>query len=145
MTGLLDLYVARKRKRQLSSDSESDIAPAQAAGPSQPTIEGGSELQAIIIHGSPESGPPDQTEQAGDARTESKEADLVPRALQVIPPSDRAEGQPSRSKFMWSGLPRPTFTEWIITNHYAPLRRPEPPRVEVSTPGADEVKYIMRR
>ena len=28
MTGLLDRYAARKRKRQLSSDSESDIAPA---------------------------------------------------------------------------------------------------------------------
>ena len=28
MTGLLDRYVARKRKRQLSSGSESDIAPA---------------------------------------------------------------------------------------------------------------------
>ena len=69
MTGLLDSYAARKRKRQLSSDSESDIVPAQAAGPSQPTTEGGSEVQAIIILGSPESGPIDQTEPARDART----------------------------------------------------------------------------
>ena len=44
MTGLLDRYAARKRKRQLSSDSESDIAPAQAMGPSQPAAEGGSEV-----------------------------------------------------------------------------------------------------
>ena len=28
MTGLLDRYAAHKRKRQLSSNSESDIAPA---------------------------------------------------------------------------------------------------------------------
>ena len=59
MTGLLDHYAARKRKRQLSSGSESNIAPAQAAGPSQPVTERGSEVQAIIIPGSPESGPID--------------------------------------------------------------------------------------
>ena len=44
MAGLLDRYAARKRKRQLSSGSESDIAPAQAAGPSQPAAKGGSEV-----------------------------------------------------------------------------------------------------
>ena len=67
MTGLLDRYVARIRKRQLSSGSESDISPAQATGPSQLTAEGGLEMQAIIIAGSPESGPTDQTEPAGVA------------------------------------------------------------------------------
>ena len=35
--------------------------------------------------------------------------------------------------------------ERIITNCYAPPRGPDPPRMEVSAPGADEVKYIMRR
>ena len=54
-TGLLDCYAARKRKRQLSSSSESD--PAQTAGPSQPAAEGGLEMQAIVIPGSPEPGP----------------------------------------------------------------------------------------
>ena len=43
-------------------------------------------MQAIIIPGSPEPGPIDQTEPTGDARTESKEADPVPSALQVDPP-----------------------------------------------------------
>ena len=46
---------------------------------------------------------------------------------------------------MRSGLLRPTLPERIITNCYVPRRGPEPPRVEVSTPGVDEVKYIMRR
>ena len=114
-------------------------------GPSQPAVEGSSEVQAIIIPGSSESGPTDQMEPAGVAWLESKEADLVPSALQVIPPSDRDEGQPSRSKFMRSGLPRPTLPKWIITNCYSPPRGSEPPRVEVSAPGADEVKRIMRR
>ena len=66
-------------------------------------------------------------------------------ALQAIPPSDRAEGQPSRSKFMRSGLPRPTLPDRIITDCYAPSHGLEPPRVEVSAPGADEVKHIMSR
>ena len=40
MTGLLDRYAAHKRKRQLSSSSESDISPAQTARSSQPTAKG---------------------------------------------------------------------------------------------------------
>ena len=145
MTGLLDCYATRKRKRQLSSGSESDIAPTQATGPSQPAVEGGLEVQAIIIPGSPESGPTDQTEPVGLSRIKSKEADPVSSALQVIPPSDRDEGQPRRSKFMWFGLPRPTLPERIITNCYVPPCGQEPPRVEVSAPRVDEVKYIMHR
>ena len=42
MTGLLDGYASRKRKRQLSSSSESD--PVQTAGPSQAVAEGGSKM-----------------------------------------------------------------------------------------------------
>ena len=101
-------------------------------------------MQAIVIPGSPEPGCTDQTEPAGVAQIESKEADPVPSALQVIPPSDQDEGQPSRSKFMWFGMPRPPLPERIITNCYTPSRGSEPPKVEVSAPGADEVKYIMR-
>ena len=81
MTGLLDRYAARKRKRQLSSDIESDIAPSQVEGPSQPAVEGGLEEQVIIIPGSPESWLADQTETAGAACIKSKEADLVPSSL----------------------------------------------------------------
>ena len=137
MTGLLDRYASCKRKRQLSSGSESDIAPAQTTGPSHPAAEGGSEGQAIIIPSSPESGPINQTEPTGVARLESKEADPISSALQVIPPSDRDEGQPSRSKFMRSGLPRSTLPERIITNSYAPPCGSKPPRMEVSAPEAD--------
>ena len=42
-------------------------------------------------------------------------------------------------------LPRPPLPKRIITNCYAPPHGPKPPIVEVSAPGADEVKYIMRR
>ena len=57
-------------------------------------------VQAIIIPGSPESGSTNQMKPVGVAWIESKEADPVPSALQVIPPSDRDEGQSSRLKFM---------------------------------------------
>ena len=98
-------------------------------------------MQAIIIPSSLEPRSTDQKKPVGVARTESKEADPVPSALQVIHPSD--EGRPGRSKFMRSGLPRPPLPERIITNSYAPPRGSEPPRVEVSEAGADEVKFIM--
>ena len=42
-------------------------------------------MQAIVIPGSPEPRPTDQTEPTGVARIESKEANPVPSALQVIP------------------------------------------------------------
>ena len=100
-------------------------------------------MQAIVILGSPEPGATNQTELAGVARTESKEADSVRSSLQVIHPSD--EGRLGRSKFMRSGLPRPPLSERIIINSYAPPCELEPSRVEVSTPGADEVNFIMRR
>ena len=35
--GLLDRYAARKRKRQVSSSGESDVAPVRSADPSQPS------------------------------------------------------------------------------------------------------------
>ena len=65
MTGLLDCYAACKRKRQLSSNSESD--PAQTVGPSQSVAEGGSKMQAIVIPCSPEPGSTYQMEPAGVA------------------------------------------------------------------------------
>ena len=46
---------------------------------------------------------------------------------------------------MRSRLPRPTLPDRIIIDCYAPPHVPEPPRVEVSAPGVDEVKHIMRR
>ena len=55
MTGLLDRYAARKRKRQVISIDESDAAPVQTAEPNQPAAddqpaaEGSSRDQAIII------------------------------------------------------------------------------------------------
>ena len=47
MTGLLDRYVSRKRKREESSERE----PDQAEGSNRPTTDGDSEMQTIVISG----------------------------------------------------------------------------------------------
>ena len=49
MTGLLDHYAVRKRKWQESAKREAN----QAEGSNRPSTDGGSEMQAIIISGSP--------------------------------------------------------------------------------------------
>ena len=151
MTGLLDRYAARKRKRQVISNGESDTSPVQTDGPSQPTADGqpaadrSSGDQAIIIPCSPELGRTGRMKPGRVARSELNEDDSAPSALQVIPPSDRAERQPSKSKYMRSGLPRPHRPDQVITESYLSPRGPEPLRVEVSAPRTEEVKDILRR
>ena len=133
------------------SRGESDTAPVHTAGSSQPVVDGqpasdgSSGDQEIIIPCSLELGPRGGTELGGVGRLESNGDDLTLSALQVIPHSDQVEEQPSRSKYMRSGLPRPHRPDQVITDSYLPPHDPEPPRVEVSTPGAEEVKDILRR
>ena len=81
----------------------------------------------------------------GAGRSESNEGDPAPRALEVILSSYRGEEPPSRSEYMRSGLSRPKRPDQVITNNYLPPRGPEPPRVEISAPGDEEVKNILRR
>ena len=83
MTGLLDRYATRKRKRQVSSSGESDPAPVQYAEPSQPAADDQSAAddqpaadessgdRAITIPGSPELGPTGGAEPDGVGRSES--------------------------------------------------------------------------
>ena len=93
--GLLDRYVARKRKRQVSSSGESDVAPVpsadlgQSVTKDQSPADGSSGDRAITIPGSPELGPSIGLE---PDRSESNEDDPAPRALQIIPPSYQGEG-----------------------------------------------------
>ena len=147
---LLDGYAARKRKRQVVSSSELDPALVHSAGPSlsatdgQPVTDGSSGDQAIIISDSPELELAGGEEPDVVGRSESNEGDPAPLALQVIPPSDWGKEQPSKSKHTWSGLPRPHWPNQVITQNYLPPRGPEPPRVEVSALGVEEVKDILR-
>ena len=113
MTGLLDRYAARKRKRQVVSSSELDLAPVHSAGPSlpttdgQPVTDGSSGDQATIIPCSLELEPVGGAESDGADQSESNEGDPASLALQVIPPLYQGEEHPSKSKHTRSGLPRP--------------------------------------
>ena len=146
MVRLLDRYAARKRKRQVSSSGESDAATVQSAKSShpatydEPATDGSSGDWAITIPGSPELGPTCGPKSDGADRSESNEGDPTLRALQVIQPSDTGEVTPRRSEYMRSGLPRPKRPDQVITNNYIPPRRLDPPRVEISALGEEEVK-----
>ena len=121
MTRLLDRYTTRKRKQQVICSSESDPAPVHTTEPSlpvtdgQPVTGGSSGDQAIIIPCSLELEPIGGAELDGVGRSESNEGDPAPRALQVIPPLDQGEEQPSKSKYMRSGLPMPHRSDQVIT------------------------------
>ena len=149
MMGLLDRYVARKRKRQVISSSKSGPALVRTTEPSlqptdgQPVTDESSRDQAIIIPCSPELEPTGGAELDRADQLESNEGDPTPRALQVIPSLDRGEEKPSKSKYMRSGLPRPHQPDQVITQNYLPPRGLEPPRVEISTPRVEEVKDIL--
>ena len=45
---------------------------------------------------------------------------------------------------MLSGLPKPKRPDHVITHNYIPPRGPEPYKVEISAPGEEEVKKILR-
>ena len=121
------------------------MEPSQPAGDDQPAADGSSGDRAITISGSPELGPTGGVEPDGASRSESNEGDPAPQALQVIPPSDRGEEPPSKSKYMRSGLPKPNRPDQVITHNYLPPRGPKPPRVEISALGEEEVKDILGR
>ena len=150
-TGLLDRYATRKRRRQVSLSGESDAAPVQAAEPiqpatgAQPAADGSSGDRAITIPGSPELEPTIGPESDGAGRSDSNEGGLAPQALQVVLPLGQDEGPRDRSEFMRFGLPRPKRPDQVITNNYLPPRGSEPPRVEISAPGEEEVRKILRR
>ena len=84
MTGLLDRYATRKRKRQVSSSGESEAALVQSvelsqpAADDQPAADGSSGDRVITILGSPELGPKGGAEPNGAERSESNEGDPAP-------------------------------------------------------------------
>ena len=75
MTGLLDRYTAKKRKRQENVERRSDAAPDQTDGSSQPDNGGSSKVQAIIIPGSTETGSNDRLDVGADQTDGSSRPD----------------------------------------------------------------------
>ena len=98
MTSLLDCYVAKKRKRQESSEREPDVVPDQAERASQPATDGGSDTQGNVILGSPETGSSDRPASENVVVIESREAPLSPTAIQVVHPPEQAARPSARAK-----------------------------------------------
>ena len=90
MTGLLDRYAARKRKRQEEAEREFERAEGSVRSP----MDGGSEIQTIVIPASPEMGFNDQPGSEYIAREEPREEAPIPLALQVVHPSKWPESRP---------------------------------------------------
>ena len=117
MTELIDRYAARKWKRQESSERE----PDQAEGSNRPTTDGGSEMQTIVILGSPEMGSSDQPGPEDVAPGEPREVASIPPALQMIHPPYQAESQPDMPKLVRTGRKRPLLPDRMLLNSISPL------------------------
>ena len=90
MMGLLDRYATRKRKRHKEVEREAE----RAEGLVRPPMDGGSEIQTIMIPTSPEMGSNDQPSSEDIACEEPREEAPIPPALQVVHPSERPEKPP---------------------------------------------------
>ena len=139
MTGLLDRYVARKRKRQESTER----GPDQVEGSSRLATDGDSEMQEIVITGSPEIGSSDRPGPEDIALGEPREATPILPALQAIHPPDWAESQPDMPKLARTGSKRSLLPDQILLNSYLPPRGPALPMEEVAVPGPKGIKHII--
>ena len=90
MSELVHNFTAQKWKRDASLKQAADATLEVAGGSSQPCPNGGSKVQAIIILGSPKMGVNDQSGRGNVTLAESREAYLVPAALQVVRPPKQA-------------------------------------------------------
>ena len=141
MTGLLDRYAARKRKWQEDVEREVD----RAEGPDWLPTDGGSEMQAIVILGSPETGSNDQPGPEDIARGEPRESTPIPPALQVVRRPDQLECRPGNAKLELPECKRPLPPDRILLNSYLPPHGPASAMEEVTAPGPDNIKLILHR
>ena len=92
MSGLVHNFTSRKQKRDAILEQVVDVVHEVARGLSQPGLNWGFEVQAIVIPGSPEMSLNDQPVTENITMEESREASLVPAALQVVHPLEEATG-----------------------------------------------------
>ena len=77
MTGLVDRYTSRKRKRQEDAEREAD----RAEGSNRLPTDRGSEVHAIMILTSPKTGSNEKSGPKHTAHGESRESTPIPPAL----------------------------------------------------------------
>ena len=139
MTGLLDLYAARKRKRQEEAEREAE----RAKGSVRPPMDGGSEIQTIMIPTSPEMGSNDQPGSEDIAREEPREEAPIPSALQVVHPPERPKSRSGVARLALTGRKKSLLPDRILLNSYLPPRGLAPVKKEVAVLGLDDMKSIL--
>ena len=143
MSGLVHNFAARKRKRDAMLDKSANVVPEGAKGSSQPCSDGGSEVQAIVISGSPKMSVDDQPAMGNITLEESREASLVPVALQVVHPPKQATSQVDRAKYTRAGCRKPLLLDRMLVNSYLPPHGSAPPMEEVTVPGVKGAQEIV--
>ena len=141
MMGLLDRYATRKRKQQEEAEREAE----QAKGLVCPPMDGGSEIQTIVIPASLEMGYNDQPGSKDIAREKPREDAPIPPALQVIHPSERPESRSSAARLALTGRKRSLPPDRILLNSYLTPRGPAPVMEGVAAPRPDDIKSILHR
>ena len=108
-------------------------------------MDGGSEIQTIVIPASPEMGSNDQPGLKDIARVEPREEALIPPALQVVHPPERPKSRSGAAKLALTGSKKPFLPDRILLNSYLPPRSPNLVMEEVAVPGPDNIKSILHR
>ena len=107
-------------------------------------MDGGLEIQTIVIPASTEMGSSDQPVTEDIAREEPREEASIPPALQVVHLPERPESRLGAAKLVLTGhklLP----PDQILLNSYLPPRGPTSVMEEVVVPGPDDIKSILHR
>ena len=120
MSILIHNFAARNRKRDASLEQAADAVPEVAGGSGHPCPDGGSEVQAIIILGSPEMGLNDQPALGNVTLAKSREASPVPTTLQVVHHPEQATGQSDRAKYTQTDRRKPLLPDRMLVNLYLP-------------------------
>ena len=108
-------------------------------------MDGGSEIQTIVILASLEMGSNDQPGSEDIAREEPREEAPIPLALQVVHPSEWLKSLPGVARLALTGRKRSLLPDRILLNSYLPPRSPTPVIEEVAVPRPDDIMSILHR
>ena len=143
MSGLVYNFTARNQKRDASLEQAADVIPEVAGGSSQPCPDGGSEVQAIVILGSPEMRLNDQPAMGNITLEESREASQVLATLQVIHPPEQATSQLDKAKYTRTNRRKPLLLDRMLVNSYLHPHGLAPPMEEVTVPRSESGREIV--
>ena len=143
MSDLVHNFFARKRKRDAILEQAADVVPEVASGTSKPGQDRGSEVQAIVISGSPEMSLNGQPVTGYVTMEEPREASPVPVALQVVHPPEEATGQLDRAKYTLTDHRKPLLPDRMLVNSYLPPCGLPPLMEEVTIIGPEGVQEII--